>query len=230
MPTSGRLQYFYSQWLSLTNDTTVLSWVKGYKIPFYALPSQTDHIIIKTKNTAELNQFKIEINKLIKKGAISPCIRVDGDFLSSCFLVPKSNGDKRFILNLKNLNHFIKPPHFKMEDLRTAVKLMVPNCFLATIDLKDAYFLVPIHPTSKKYLRFEFLNQCYEFNCLPFGLNTAPLVWTKIMKPVIEHLRSQGFVSTIFLDDLLLIGRTYRECSYYIYSKFIKKIGLHYKL
>ena len=34
---------------------------------------------------------------------------------------------------------------------------------------------------------------------------------TKIMKPVVGHLRNQGFLSIIYLDDLLLIGNSYSK-------------------
>lgn len=71
--------------------------------------------------------------------------------------------------------------------------------------------MINIHENSKKYLRF-YYNGLYEFNVLPFGLNTAPYVFTKIMKPVVRLLRSLGHLSTIYLDDLLLIGNSHKAC------------------
>lgn len=118
----------------------------------------------------------------------------------------------RFILNLKQLNRFIVTDHFKLEDFRTAIKLVTRNCYMSTIDIKDAYFFVKVGNKSRKYLRFVWNDQLYEFNVLPFGLCTAPFVFTKIMKPVVKLLRSCGFLSTIYLDDLFLIGSSYREC------------------
>lgn len=149
---------------------------------------------------------------MLSTGAISHCNPCEGQFLSSIFLIPKPNGKHRFILNLKNLNQYIETQHFKLEDLRTAIKLVSENNFMGTVDLKDAYFLIKIHDNYKKYLRFEFDNGLYEFNVLPFGLNTAPFVFTKIMKPVVGLLRSCGFMSSIYLDDLLLIGNSYDDC------------------
>lgn len=82
---------------------------------------------------------------------------------------------------------------------------------MCKIDLQDAYFLVPIAKQHKKYLRFEFNGSIYEYNCMPFGLNVAPFVFTKLMKPIITALRARGFRSVIYLDDILLLGRTYNE-------------------
>lgn len=140
------------------------------------------------------------------------CSEVPGQFLSKIFLIPKPDGTFRFILNLKNLNKFIAPQHFKMEDIRTVTKLITKGCFMATIDLKDAYFLVAINKTSKKFLRFRFQGNTYEFQCLPFGLSLAPLIFTKLLKPVVALLRSKGILLAIYLDDIICIANSYDEC------------------
>lgn len=118
----------------------------------------------------------------------------------------------RLIINLKNLNKHIDTHHFKLEDLRTAVKLVNNSSYMATLDLKDAYFLVNIHPESRKFLRFLWSGNLYEFNVLPFGLNTAPYIFTKLIKPIAKLLRSCGHISTIYLDDMFLLGNTYEDC------------------
>ena len=60
---------------------------------------------------------------------------------------------------------------------------------MITMDLKDAYLSVPIHADHSKYLRFEWESELWEFTCLPFGLSSAPRVFTKVMKPVIGKVR-----------------------------------------
>lgn len=82
--------------------------------------------------------------------------------------------------------------------MRTVLKLINPGYYIGKNDLKNAYFLIPVSNKDRKYLRFIFQDTIYEFTCLPFGLNTAPYVFTKIMKSVISCLRSQGFISCIY--------------------------------
>ena len=68
------------------------------------------------------------------------------------------------------------------------------------IDLQD----VPIHPSSRKYLRFAFENRVYQFRVLPFGLNTAPQVFTRLGHTVTAYLHRQGVSVIPYLDDWLV--------------------------
>lgn len=79
-----------------------------------------------------------------------------------------------------------------------------------TIDLKDKYFLVPVHTAHRKYLRFRF--DTYEHSCLPFGQCSAPYVFIKLLKPILTHLRGKGHKLVAYLDDVLCIGDTYDMC------------------
>ena len=72
------------------------------------------------------------------------------------------------------------------------------------IDLQDAYFHVPIHPDSRKYLRFAFQRKVYQFRELPFGLNTAPQVFTHLGHTVAVYLHRQGISVIPYLGDWLI--------------------------
>ena len=94
--------------------------------------------------------------------------------------------------------------------------LLKPNDFMAKIDLKDAYFTVPIWKGHQKFLRFLWKGTQWEFACLPFGIASAPRVFTKILKPVIGLLRKQGIRLIIYLDDFLLMASTKETLSYHV--------------
>lgn len=184
---AGRLKFFLDQWENITSDSRILSWIKGYEIPF-SKPVFQDSVL---KEPSWTSQDKVmirnHIEKLMMKGSVSKCVKQKDHFISNIFLVPKPDGTSRLVLNLKNLNKFIDTQHFKLEDYRLACKLVSPNCFMGKIDLTDAYYMIPIEKNFRKYLRFIFEDNLYEFNCLPFGLNSAPYVFTKVMKPVVGH-------------------------------------------
>ena len=69
-----------------------------------------------------------------------------------------------------------------------------PNNWMVKVDLKDAFFIVPIHNTHKQHLRFRFQGLDYQFNCLPFGFSSAPWVFTKTLKPAIGLLHEVGCI------------------------------------
>ena len=83
---------------------------------------------------------------------------------------------------------------------------------MASIDLKDAYYSVPIDEQNKQFLCFMWDRQLWQFDCLPNGLALAPRKFTKLLKPVFAHLRQQGHISTAFLDDFLLLAESELAC------------------
>ncbi|XP_046962197.1 uncharacterized protein LOC124531730 [Vanessa cardui] len=132
--TAGRLAAFYDRWRLITNDPVILSWVKnGYKIPFSTIVKQEFIPSCKNVSQKEHNEFQVVINDLLNSGSISECTPCNMQYISSIFLVPKPNGKKRFILNLKSLNKFTLTNHFKMEDLRTTLKLLSKNSYVQLI-------------------------------------------------------------------------------------------------
>jgi hypothetical protein len=134
------------------------------------MPSQ--HYFVSTKfNSAETEIIEIEINKMLKKQIIEPAEHEDNEIVSNIFSVPKKDGTHRVILNLKDFNEHVSYHHFKMDSLNTIVKLVDKNCFMASIDLKDAYYSIPIRKEDRKYLRFFWNGNFYQFTCLPNGLS-----------------------------------------------------------
>ena len=89
-----------------------------------------------------------------------------------------------------NLN--VEYQHFKQEHLAFALDLIQKDDFLTSIDLTDAYFSLSIHDDFKKYLRFSWNKQIYEFQVLCFGLASAPRVFTKVLKPVYAFFSQIG--------------------------------------
>ena len=79
---------------------------------------------------------------------------------------------------------------------------------MATIDLKDAYYSVPIHHQYGRYLKFSWMGQLWQFKALPNGLTSAPRLFTKLLKPVLALLRAQNHIVMAYLDDILIISNT----------------------
>ena len=127
------------------------------------------------------------------------------------FLVPKKEGTYRPVIDLSRLNKFVENFHFQMENISCLKTLLRREDFMTCIDLKDAYLSVHVHRSSQKYLCFQWRNRCYAFQGLPFGLNTAPRVFTKLIKPIAAYLRKRGIQIIVCLDDFLILGSSIEE-------------------
>ena len=206
-PLAGRLRFHKNERRKLTSDKTILDIVRGYKIDFMLPPVATS---VRQPCFTQIEEKALQkvIEDLLEKQVIERSTHEPGEFISPVFLRPK-NGKLRLILNLKKLNENIPPIHFKMDTIQSCINLMKKNCFMASLDIVDAYYAVSIHPTSQKYLKFQVGTQLYKYIALPNGLCSAPRIFTKLMKPVYSALRARGLISSGYLDDSFLLGMSY---------------------
>ena len=81
-----------------------------------------------------------------------------------------------------------------METLTAVMQELCMNCWGASLDLKNAYLHVPIHSLGRGWQGFCLENKVNHFNNLPFGLLTAPRMFTRVVKTIAEHLRMRWLV------------------------------------
>ncbi|RUA04502.1 MAG: hypothetical protein DSY43_06170 [Gammaproteobacteria bacterium] len=208
---AGNIVHSLDTWKTITSDREILGSVGGLQIEFTEKPVQQS-LHNMSYNEGEKQAIDKEINKLLKKQVIMPTGHDKGEIISSIFVRPKKDGSHRLILNLKQLNQFSPKVHFKMDTLRTVIKLVEKDCFMASIDLKDAYYSVRIAKQYRKYLRFVWEGKLYQYTCLPNGLSCAPRKFTKLLKPPLTILHRMGYIAVGYIDDLFLQGDTYNEC------------------
>ena len=143
----------------------------------------------------------------MQKRAIEECHN-QGGFYSSLFIVPKKDGGWQTIINLKKLNKYLRVQHFKMESIYSVRDVLHRGDWMTKLDLQDAYLTVPIFHSHRRFLRFQWRAQAYQFRCPSFGLATAPRVFTKLMRPVVTCLRQQEIRLVQYLDDTLLVAES----------------------
>ena len=211
---AGQVKDHICHWEAVTSDPFILNAIQHYNIeceetpPLQACPPR--NIVF---SNSDKNVINDEITKLLKKGVIEHAHYTEDSHVSTVFIRPKKDGAHRMILNLKSLNTFVAYHHFKMDTFLTAIKLIRPGCFMASIDLKDAYYSIPVAKGDRKYLMLEWQGSYYQFTCLPNGLSCAPRLFKKILKTFYAHLRMQGYTCMGHIDDSLLIASTYDDCT-----------------
>ena len=91
---------------------------------------------------------------MLEKGAICQTSHLKEEFLSNVFLLGKKGKENRPVISLKHLNQFIPYQHFKMEGFFCLREMLQKYNFMCKLDIKDTYFSVPLHQSSRKYVRF----------------------------------------------------------------------------
>ena len=145
-----------------------------------------------------------EVQELIRKGAVIEKTVSATSFISQLFLVKKKVGGQHPVINLK-AEPVCVGGALQMEGLHLLPDLIQQGDWMIKMDLKDAYLQVPIHEAHQCFLQFVWEGKHYKFQCLPFGLSSAPRVFTKLLKPVVALLRQIGLRLIIYLDDMLFM-------------------------
>ena len=136
------------------------------------------------------------IQSLLSKNAIKRVENVKSlGFYSHLFLVPKPHQRWRPVIDLSRLNTFLHMEKFKIETPESIRTSLIPGEWVSSIDLSDAYLHIPIHPNW-----FCHRSQVFQFTSLPFGLATAPQVFTMIVKEVKLMALSRGLRLHQYLD------------------------------
>lgn len=141
---AGQARDHLDTWAELTTDKYILQTVSGMKIDFESDPSETQQRNQRSFSPSENQAADKEIAKLLKQKVIKYSDEELGQIVSPIFVRPKKNGTYRMILNLKGLNQSIAYRKFKMETLQAALNLVSQNCYFASVDLRDAYYTVPL--------------------------------------------------------------------------------------
>ena len=209
----GRIKHFYDQWTQITSDPEILTIVSGIELEFMSRPVQENTIKQCQFNATEMAAIDSEINKLLAKGVIVESTQESEQFVSPIFLRPKKDGKFRLICNLRGLNKFIQYHHFKMDSLYSVLRMITPNCYMASIDLKDAYYCLPVADHHQRYLKFYWNSKLYMYKACPMGLCMSPRLFTKVLKPLFSTLRKNGHQSVIYIDDTYLQGDTIEACN-----------------
>ena len=224
----ARLQSYWKVWESFkVHPRVVLVLKQGYCLPFKQNPPLARFSTIKSCYATPVKQKALleVVQQMVQKRAVVPVQNKNSlGFYSRLFLVPKPENKWRPVIDLSVVNTFLHVPTFKMETAEVIRASLQAGEWVASIDLTDAYFHVPIHQKFQKYLRFHVQGQAYQFRALPFGIATAPLEFTRVVKEVKFIALSQGVRIHQYLDDWLVRAKDPDSCARDV-QKLINLVG-----
>ena len=187
----------------------------GYRVPFKDSPPPLARTPVSfptyRAGSPRAHALRQEVEVMLAKGALEIARDPGPGFYSRLFLVEKATGGWRPVIDLSHLNDFVQLTPFKMETVASVLLSVREGDFLASLDLKDAYFQIPIHGSSRKLLRFMSEGTVYQFKALCFGLSTAPRVFTRVFAAVSAWAHARGIRLLRYLDDWLVLSSSEKK-------------------
>ena len=216
MSVGGCLSSHWRRWQEIGAETWVVTVLRdGYRVPFKDSPPPLARTPVSfptyRAGSPRAQALRQEVEAMLAKGALEIARDPGPGFYSRLFLVEKATGSWRPVIDLSHLNDFVQLTPFKMETVASVLLSVREGDFLASLDLKDAYFQIPIHGSSRKLLRFMSEGTVYQFKALCFGLSTAPQVFTRVFAAVSAWAHARGIRLLRYLDDWLVLSSSEKK-------------------
>ena len=216
MRVGGCLSPHWRRWQEIGAETWVVIVLRdGYRVPFKDSPPPLARTPVSfptyRAGSPRAQALRQEVEAMLAKGALEIARDPGPGFYSRLFLVEKATGGWRPVIDLSHLNDFVQLTPFKMETVASVLLSVREGDFLASLDLKDAYFQIPIHGSSRKLLRFMSEGTVYQFKALCFGLSTAPQVFTRVFAAVSAWAHARGIRLLRYLDDWLVLSSSEKK-------------------
>ena len=97
--------------------------------------------------------------------------------------------------------------YLSVDDVIAEVVRRGRGTLMAKMDIKKAYRYVPVHPVDRLLLGMQWRGRVYVDGCLPFGLRSAPLLFTAVADALQWVMEARG-VAWLghYIDDFITVG------------------------
>lgn len=126
-------------------------------------------------------------------------------------MVPKKErGKYRFCVDYRQLNKVTKKDAYPLPYISTILDKLRNARYLSSVDVKSAFFQVPIANESREYTAFTIPGRgLYQFKRMPFGLSNSPATFQRLMDRILgPELEPYAFV---YLDDIIILSNTFEK-------------------
>ena len=183
----------------------MLRW--GYRIPLSQDPPLSHYPLCHSGYVDQEmdSHLAVAVEKLLQKDAIEEVQNIyTPGFYSVLFLRPKATGGWRPIIDLKQLNPYIPKDKQKQETQNQIRSAFSQGQWTISVDLTDAFFHIPIHRESRHLLRFSYRGKVFQYKALPFGLKTAPWIFTRTVSQIQAMPEMKDIPIHFYLDDWIV--------------------------
>ncbi|KAA6391777.1 MAG: putative reverse transcriptase [Streblomastix strix] len=166
---------------------------------------------LQTTNYQQMTVLESLINNELQQKVIIEVKQEQLRWINLIFARSKKKGKGRWrkIMDSSELNKHLVSYDFKMDDIQTLRQLARNQDWAIKIDLESAYNHVPVSRNLCRYLGFQFKDKFYMYHAMCFGIKNAPLVFHKLMKPVMQYIRTSLQIRCLsYSDDLVFLNNS----------------------
>lgn len=178
-----------------------------------------EHEIILEPNTRPIKQryypvspFKQkfiddEVEEMLKLGVIE---RSSSPWSSPVCLARKKDGSFRFCIDFRQVNKYTKKDAYPLPYISTILDRLRNTRYISSIDIKSAFWQVPLSGSSKEYTAFTVPGRgLFQFCRMPFGLSNAPATWQRIIDTILGPELEPSVMC--YIDDVVIISNSFSE-------------------
>lgn len=147
-----------------------------------------------------------QIDEMLENGIIRESTSA---WSSPIILVKKKNGELRFCVDYRKLNAVTVGHAHPLPRIDDILDSLGDSQYFSTLDLKSAYWQIPVDEKDRHKTAFVTQSGLFEFNRMPFGLSTAPTTFQRAMDLVLSGL--SYIICLCYLDDVIVFGRNFSE-------------------
>ena len=164
-------------------------------------------------------------DRLVQEDIIKP-VECPTDWVNSLVCVTKPNGEIRLCLDPKDLNKYIKRPHYYSPTIDDVLPDLCGSKYFSTLDARSGYWNIPLDHKSQLLTTFNtpgYGRFC--FKRLPFGLVSSQDLFQKVMDDTLLGLNNAKPVA----DDIKIHGKSELEHDLYLLEVLdrCQQAGLH---
>lgn len=153
------------------------------------------------------NEVNAELEEMLRKDIIEPS---NSPWSSPIVMVRKSGGGWRFCVDYRSLNRVTVKDSYPIPFVSATLDKLRDARFLSTLDIKSAYWQIPVSKESRPLTAFTVPNRgLFQFKRMPFGLANAPAVWQRLIDQVVG-VDLEQFVF-VYLDDVIICTPTFDQ-------------------
>jgi len=188
----------------LFDEDLKTSGLKGYWMSLDLVPGEMlQRHKPRRYSPAMWQEIEAEVQRLIDCGVLEES---DSEYTNPFVMSKKPDGTYRMCTDLTKVNEVTRSVRYPLPLMDQVLSLLAGMCFFASLDMKQSYYQLRLHPSVRKWTAIATRNGTWQFTRVPFGCKNAPNIFQKIMREILKGMDMKTCV--VFIDDIIIFART----------------------